>query len=287
MSAPQYPSSPPPVMVHVHGGRESQALPALANLLCCPGLGQLIQGRLLAAIVWYCLAIVAGLSLFACIGVVLVPLVWFAAAYEAAVWDSRAAAARGFQPISSLLGLAIGGTALLVFAGMASLIGLAILGSSGSTGSPNAMPAVASAVEDGPVEDEPPASEPEIEPALDDPGIAKPVDSAAMPQGPMNATAEEPETAEGDVVGESNEPSVADLPQENDIAPPETFGRVWIDKTGKHRIRAEYVEFRVQGGRVVLRKEDGSTIDVAMRDLSDADQDWIREENRRRARAGN
>src|SRR5438128_2393077 len=66
---PQYNQSPqyqPPVQqtVVIHAPPQSQALPALVNAFCIPGLGQLIQGRLLAAICWWLLHFLAALSLF-------------------------------------------------------------------------------------------------------------------------------------------------------------------------------------------------------------------------------
>lgn len=60
-----------------------------------------------------------------------------------------------------------------------------------------------------------------------------------------------------------------------------TFGRVFTSKAGT-AVRAEFVEFQFQGSRVILRKHDGQLLDVSMNDLSRDDQQWIREELKRR-----
>lgn len=61
------------------------------------------------------------------------------------------------------------------------------------------------------------------------------------------------------------------------------FGRQFTSRTGS-QMRAKFIEFRFQGSRVILEKEDGSELDVSMNDLSKSDQDWIREEVKRRAK---
>ena len=60
-----------------------------------------------------------------------------------------------------------------------------------------------------------------------------------------------------------------------------TFGRKFTSTAGT-TTRAEFVEFRFQGSRVILKKEDGSLIDVSMNQLSKEDQQWIRDELKRR-----
>lgn len=59
--------------------------------------------------------------------------------------------------------------------------------------------------------------------------------------------------------------------------------RTFTDKTGKHQIEAEFVGF--SGGKVQLRKDDGSVIDVKMSVLSSDDQKWVRAELKRRRSA--
>ena len=58
---------PQPTIV-VQAPRQSQALPALASF-CLPGLGQLIQGRVLAAMGWFAVNVLAGISTIATVGV--------------------------------------------------------------------------------------------------------------------------------------------------------------------------------------------------------------------------
>lgn len=65
------------------------------------------------------------------------------------------------------------------------------------------------------------------------------------------------------------------------LASESTFGRKFTSTAGT-TTRAEFVEFRFQGSRVVLKKEDGSLIDVSMNQLSKEDQQWIRDELKRR-----
>jgi type II secretory pathway pseudopilin PulG len=52
--------------------------------------------------------------------------------------------------------------------------------------------------------------------------------------------------------------------------------RVWLDKSGKHTIRARFVEFK--GGTVSLELKDGKEKKVPMKSLSDDDQEWVRKE---------
>ena len=69
---------------------QSQAIPALVNAFCFPGLGQLIQGRLLAAIVWWCLHLLAALSVIVGIGLFLWPLIWLLCIVDAARYQPSA-----------------------------------------------------------------------------------------------------------------------------------------------------------------------------------------------------
>lgn len=68
--------------------QQSQALPALVNLFL-PGVGQLIQGRVLAAIAWWVTLTLAGLSLFVVVGVVLLPLFWLLCVIDAAKYKPK------------------------------------------------------------------------------------------------------------------------------------------------------------------------------------------------------
>jgi len=69
-------------------GDESQAIPAIASFFI-PGLGQLAQGRLISSLVWFTIAFLSALLIFAVIGVVLYPIVCFVSAYDAAKWRPR------------------------------------------------------------------------------------------------------------------------------------------------------------------------------------------------------
>lgn len=68
----------------------NQALPALASLFIT-GLGQLIQGRPLAAFGWFCAAVVAFATISVGIGLFLVPLVWIICIVDAAQYQPCAA----------------------------------------------------------------------------------------------------------------------------------------------------------------------------------------------------
>jgi hypothetical protein len=76
-------ASIPHTTVVVRQVAPSQALPALASFFV-PGLGQLIQGRVLAAMVWFCLFTFAVVSMLAVIGIILTPIVWLVCIIDAA-----------------------------------------------------------------------------------------------------------------------------------------------------------------------------------------------------------
>lgn len=63
----QFPQYQPQTIV-MQAPRQSQALPALASF-CLPGLGQLIQGRVLAAMAFFGLNVLAAITVFATVGV--------------------------------------------------------------------------------------------------------------------------------------------------------------------------------------------------------------------------
>jgi len=58
------------------------------------------------------------------------------------------------------------------------------------------------------------------------------------------------------------------------------LARTWTDSTGKYRVEAEFVEFT--DGNVKLKKTDGSIVSVPASKLSKADQQWVRDELKRR-----
>lgn len=63
--------------------QQSQALPALVNVFL-PGVGQLIQGRIMAALCWWVILALSAASLFVFVGVVLLPLMWILNIVDAA-----------------------------------------------------------------------------------------------------------------------------------------------------------------------------------------------------------
>jgi hypothetical protein len=88
---PPRPPQPQPIQ-HVHVNvpyvRQSQALPALVSLFV-PGLGQLIQGRVIA---WLVFGIAWGIGLISIcwgVGLLIVPLVGLMAVVDAALYDEQ------------------------------------------------------------------------------------------------------------------------------------------------------------------------------------------------------
>jgi HEAT repeat protein len=65
------------------------------------------------------------------------------------------------------------------------------------------------------------------------------------------------------------------VPAPSPAPPPAAEPRTWTDATGMHTIEAAFVDFK--GGKVVLRKSDGSEVSLSMQQLSKADQDYIRD----------
>ncbi len=82
---------PPPVHVSVFqesrgATRQSQAFPAFLSLLI-PGLGQLCQGRLGAAIGWWLASFLSALLILVFIGIILCPIVWVLCIMDAAKYN--------------------------------------------------------------------------------------------------------------------------------------------------------------------------------------------------------
>jgi TM2 domain-containing membrane protein YozV len=75
--------APTPVVVHIGRSKESQALPALANIFL-PGLGQLIQGRVIAAIAFHIAMWLNIVLMFALIGFITFPLCYIWCIVDAA-----------------------------------------------------------------------------------------------------------------------------------------------------------------------------------------------------------
>lgn len=66
--------------------RQSQAIPAVCSFFL-PGLGQLVQGRLVPAAGFFFGFMAATVAIVAVVGVVLAPAVWLWGIYDAAVWQ--------------------------------------------------------------------------------------------------------------------------------------------------------------------------------------------------------
>ncbi len=61
------------------------------------------------------------------------------------------------------------------------------------------------------------------------------------------------------------------------------LARTWKSRDGRYSVKAEFVDFK--DGKVRIKKEDGNTVAVAMTALSIEDQQWVRDELRRRREA--
>jgi TM2 domain-containing membrane protein YozV len=64
----------------------SNTVPVLLNFFLLPGLGQLVQGRVLAGLFWMFCWVVSFVLIFVLIGIVLAPLVWILAIVDAALY---------------------------------------------------------------------------------------------------------------------------------------------------------------------------------------------------------
>ena len=69
---------------------------------------------------------------------------------------------------------------------------------------------------------------------------------------------------------------------DEEVAPPtfESVGRTWTSADGKFMIKAKFVKF--EAGNVFLEKEDGKVVDLSIGNLSAEDQQWVRDELKRR-----
>lgn len=112
---------------------------------------------------------------------------------------------------------------------------------------------------------EPPVASPRANESVDSPAVAQ-------PEPAIEASTESPVQAA----------SPPDLPPTNEQESNANL-HTFTDKSGQYTTRAEFVEFRFQGSRVILRKADGTEVDISMNDLSREDQSWVRDEVKRRA----
>lgn len=120
-----------PQQTVIIAGRQSQALPALVNCFCFPGLGQLIQGRLFSAFAWWFLHLLGALSILIGIGFILWPIIWIACVIDAARYDPVAAQLAGRRRTHPIVAVIAGVMALIVFVPLVSVI----IGSRGNSNS--------------------------------------------------------------------------------------------------------------------------------------------------------
>jgi len=225
----QQPATPPP----------SQALPALASFFIT-GLGQLIQGRVGAALFWFCAAVVCTLLCFVLIGFLLLPLVWILCIVDAAIYNPVA-----FKPRTgfSLLRVAVG-----VVVGLAAFIVLASFFNRSESGRPVGR------------QPKPRQARPEPTPKVG--ATESPARSSA------DSSSEELKTAEFELP--ASKPT--------DSKPPVPKTRIWTDNTGKYQVEAAFVSMTAVS--VKLRKTNGRTINLPMERLRKEDQEWIRKRGR-------
>jgi FtsZ-interacting cell division protein ZipA len=91
VAQPQQPQQKQPqqavqVIVNQQRQEPSYGLPIVLNLLLWPGLGQLAQGRTLAGMFWMFSWVVSWILVLAAIGLLLVPLVYFGALIDVAMY---------------------------------------------------------------------------------------------------------------------------------------------------------------------------------------------------------
>jgi hypothetical protein len=249
MSSPNPPPAQYQQPVHqtviVHVPQVSTVLPALVNAFCVPGLGQLIQGRLIAAIVWWLLYGLAGLSVFVGVGLILLPLCWVACILDAATYNPTASSGG-----SGLGAFIIGGAAAVVCAVLLlALLGVFAFSTASKTSTARQTP-----------------SPSQIE----------------LPPEPLNAEAYEPQAQTIATTSTDNpwpQPSTIN-PPEASVAPakieqPEKPKlRSWTSRDGKFSTTAEFKS--MGAGKVKLIKQDGAEIEVPLDKLSDEDERWIR-----------
>jgi len=63
------------------------------------------------------------------------------------------------------------------------------------------------------------------------------------------------------------------------VCTPVASARTWTDSTGKHTVEAEFVDLK--GGKVRLKKANGSTLSITLDKLSSADQEYVRNQTKR------
>jgi hypothetical protein len=250
----------PTTTVVIQQQPQSQALPALISFFL-PGVGQLIQGRLLAFLVWAAIAVVNFCLMFVAIGCFTAPLLGILCVLDAATWQPGKQGVLGVVAGVIALGVVcLGGLVAVVFA-----FGAVTVASDVAEQMEKDLAELesASAVVESELpmveEEETPVAEPKptetTELAIDQSEITEDAGPAAIQEA-------EPTPTVGPVLEPEPEPE------------PETTFRTWTDSTGEHKVEAEFVSATM--GQVKLRKADGSEVVLPMERLSEADQEWLR-----------
>lgn len=279
---PQLPQAPQTVQQTIvvnQGAVPSQALPALVNFFCFPGLGQLIQGRPLAALIWWTLHGLAAASCLVLVGFVLWPIVWIACVIDAARYNPLNH--QGEQGASKVLAIGVGVFGLLVFFPILLLIVAAVFAPTPEPIAtlPTTPPALGeielpseNESSSGPSGEaavpEIPGSEPMIDPVeTTSPGdpipLPDPAPEIVIPEGP---TIEELEQA----AKEEAVRKEADRLSKIEAAK----WRVWKSASGSFSTEAKFLSFGA--GKVTLEKRDGKVITVDLSLLSQEDESFIR-----------
>lgn len=70
------------------------------------------------------------------------------------------------------------------------------------------------------------------------------------------------------------------VPEVGQAAAEEETWRTWLSADGEHSTEARFLKF--EKSRAHLEKRDGTVVEISMTALSEADQDYIREELRKK-----
>lgn len=302
---PQGPQPPAPQAVHQtiivnQGAAPSQALPALVNFFCFPGLGQLIQGRPLIALAWWVCHILAGISCFFLIGFVLWPIVWIACTIDAAMYNPNDQQANAKNEQTVLYG--IGGLAAVMLVMFLFCAGLPLIVPRAepiaeapkvtipppSSSIPldddyeEPAPSISSSSSE---EEQPPA----MDPADDLPTFAETqAKSIADREEALRKAAEFPGSLPVNLEQQAREEAERLAAEQAAAAEAEKAAkeaarlerieaakwRVWSSASGSFSTEAKFLSFGA--GKVTLEKKDGKVITVDLSQLSPADESFIR-----------
>jgi TM2 domain-containing membrane protein YozV len=265
---PGQPSAPvPPAPIYHHttiiaAPAQSQALPALVNFFCFPGLGQLIQGRVMAALVWWGLHLVCAALCVVGIGFFIWPIVWIGCVIDAARYDPRA----GGEPASFGLVLGVGLGGLLVVGGAFVIVAMSIISAISTVSDHRPVAQNPPTAQKPALSESPPQPPPEPKPFIVLPEEPKqPEPAAEIPIVPA-AVAPAPESAK------PFEPP----PKSREQLIDEAKWRTWRAKEGGFSVDAKFIRFGA--GMVTLEKRDGKVISVDIEILSPDDGDFIRKQ---------